>query len=349
MEENLQPTEVQETAPEDTVEAILRRRPRLKLRDGGLVEEAAAIPEPESEEIIEAESPATEPAPEGAAVPEKEEPPKPKYETLEEYEKARVEAEKKMHDATTKAAEERKAREKAEQEFAEFKAAQEAEAKRREEEAARPKPPTEDEQDAIFENALGEISELDTTDPAYRRNAGRIWRKAIVDAGINRAMPDVDAFAEQAYERISQRQAQEAARTAEERRQAESNRIRETAVELAAKAGLNMARREDGRYPADYRLFMDIAREIPERMPNFDEGKTPLEEQVNWVVQEVLLERGNVVQATQAELERQRKLQLQQQALGRGSTGPARKPVEEPEESIASTLERQREARRIRR
>ena len=132
------------------------------------------------------------------------------------------------------------------------------------------------------------------------------------------------------------------AKTAEERQREAEARGFAAAVELATKAGLNMADEDS----ADYIIFDRMSRKMP------DELKTPettLQAQVDWVVNEVRKRIGKVVQMTDAERERTRKLQLQQQNLGRGDT-PKPKPQEKPEtDTIASSLDRQKEARRARR
>lgn len=340
-------------APEDTVEGILRRRPKIMFRGGGLVEDTAKTESevetsqgepvaPETEEPVKVPLEVAQEKEPGA---EEEKPPK--YASMEEYEKARKEAERKMHEATTEAAALRKAREEAEK-LAEERSAELEKIKNELAEATKPKPLTDDERDDIFAQALGDIADLDTDEPDYRKKAGRIWRTAMEQAGQSRNMPSVDDVAEATWKRFQDLRAQEEAKNVEDRRQEEAERTRQRVTELAAQQGLNMTKREDGRYHLDHRLFWDIAQEIPARMPGFKEGETPLEEQVKWVANEVVLERGEAVQVSAAEKEKQRKLQQQQQVLGRGgSPPPVRAPAEE--ESIASAMQRQKEALRIRR
>ena len=145
--------------------------------------------------------------------------------TEEDFRRGYKEAETRMHAATEETAKEKAAREAAEAraEAAEAKLAeQDAERERLAAEAAKPKPMTEEDQDAIFEKAAAELADLDQSSPDYLKDYAKIWRRAINAAGQNRTPPDPETTAEEiatkAWEKIQAKQAEDKVKTEEERR-----------------------------------------------------------------------------------------------------------------------------------
>ena len=246
--------------------------------------------------------------------------------TVEDFRRGYKEAETRMHTATEETATERKAREAAEERA---KVAEEklAEQERLAREAARPKPLTEEDQDAVFEKAAEEIAELDRTDPDYLKNYARIWRRAVSKAGEHRAMPDADTLAEEAankaWEKLQAKQAAESAKTAEERQRESQERLDQQANDFAKQSGLNMTPGS-----ADYRLFWDIAHnDLGEQ--EFMKGDSPpqLEEQFKWCADKAKAIRGQVVEQTDAERAAVLAAQKNNQVLGKGSNPPPKEPV----------------------
>ena len=241
--------------------------------------------------------------------------------TLEDFRKNRKEAEAKMHEATGETAKEKTAREAAEERarVAEEKVtAQEAEKDRLAAEAAKPKVLSEDEQDEIFAKAAEDLRDLDTADPNYVKNYGKIWRKAISDAGLSRAPADpeltADEVANKAWTKFQAKQEAENVKTAEQRERENNERIHEQANEFAKKSGLDMTPGT-----AHYRLFWDIANNDLAKQ-EFMKGEKPasLEEQFKWVTEEAKRLTGQVVQQTDAEREAAAAVQRNNRVLGKG-------------------------------
>ena len=250
--------------------------------------------------------------------------------TVEDFRRGYKEAETRMHTATGETAKEKAAREAAEAraEAAEAKLAeQEAEKEKLATEAAKPKPLTEDEQDAIFEKAAAELADLDQTSPDYLKEYGRIWRKAINAAGQDRTPPDAETAAEEvatkAWEKFEAKRAAETAKTAEQRQREETERIQTQANDYAKKAGLDMTPGS-----AAYRLFWDIANNDLKDQ-EFMKGENPpsLEEQFKWVTEETRKVAGQVVQQTDEERRRAELVQRNNSVLGKGVThAPSKEP-----------------------
>jgi hypothetical protein len=224
--------------------------------------------------------------------------------TVEDFRKGYKEAETRMHEATGETAKEKTAREAAEVRAAAAEtklAEQEAERERLAAEAAKPKAMSEDEQDAVFEKAAEELRDLDTTDPDYLKNYGRIWRKAINAAGQDRTPPDPEtaseAIASKAWEKFQAKQAVESAKTAETREKENQERLDREANDFAKQSGLDMTPGS-----ADYRLFWDIAHnDLGEQ--EFMKGDTPPppKDQYKWVTEEAKRLKGQVVEQTDEE------------------------------------------------
>lgn len=246
---------------------------------------------------------------------------KPKFATLEEWEKGYKEAETRMHTATGETAKEREAREVAEKraEAAETKLAEkEAEIKRIADEAAKPKVLSEDEQDTVFENALSEIADLDRSDPDHKKQAAKIWRKAIASSGDSRPLPDPEKIAEdaatRAWEKIQAKQAEATAKTAEERDRENRERLNREASDFAKQAGLDMTPGS-----ADYRLFWDIANnDLGNQEFMKGDNLPPPVEQFKWVTGEAKRLLGKKVEQTEAERKAAAAAQKRNTVMGKG-------------------------------
>lgn len=278
------------------------------------IDESESGPEPQLEPV-QTEETEEEKAAREATPPEF----APKHKSWEETEKARVEAEKLITARAEEAKTEREKREALEAKI--------AEQERLAVEAAKPKPLTEDEQDEIFTKAAAELADLDQNDPDYLKNYGKIWRKAIGAAGQHRTPPDpentAEVVAQKAWEKFQTKQAEENAKTAEQREQENRERINQQANDFAKQAGLNMVKGS-----ADYRLFWDIANHDLATQ-DFMKGDNPpdLEEQFKWVVNEAKRLTGQVVEQTDVEREQARTAQKNNAVLGKGvQVAPAQEP-----------------------
>ena len=258
---------------------------------------------------------------------------KPKFATVEEYDKAYKEAETRMHTATGETAKEKAAREAAEAraEAAETKLAeQEAERVRLAAEAAKPQPMSEDEQDAIFSKAAEDLRDLDNQDPNYIRDYGRILRKAVT--AVSRGQVSVEPgttpeeIASKAWDQFQAKQATENAKTAETRARENQERLDREAIDFAKKEGLDMTPGS-----ADYRLFWDIARnDLGEQ--EFMKGDTlpPAEEQYKWVTEEAKKVLSKKVEQTDAERQAAKEAQKNNEVMGRGvHFTPPKEPVKQ--------------------
>ena len=242
---------------------------------------------------------------------------KPKFATVEEYDKAYKEAETRMHTATGETAKEREAREAAEKraEVAEAKLAeQEVEREKLAAEAAKPKSMTEDEQDAIFEKAASQLRDLDIGDPDYLRDYGRIMRKAVTAVSKSQVSVDPDTTANEvatkAWEQFQARQTAESVKTAEERQREDEVRVESNARDLGIKTGLDLGDPDS----ADSIIWDRMKTKIPQEV--FDKGT--LEAQVEWVAVEVRKRTGKVVQQTDAERKQVAEAQRRNTVMGKG-------------------------------
>jgi hypothetical protein len=278
--------------------------------------------------------------------PEPPEPPefKPKYKNQEEAERAHQEAERRMHEATTQAAQEKEAREAAERERDGLKAKlAEKETTKPPEPPAKTQEELDAEREAKIEAALDEIEQLDTSAPDYRKKVAKAWAKAGFGGGGQPAIPGSKELEEMVgrlvADRLQEREAADAAQRQkdEEDRQARENaNLRTKAEDLATQAGLNM-----GKGTVDYRLFWDVAGEIS------DEVKAkPFAEQVNWTVGEVRRLKGEVVQTTDQARQRGQENQKNNSVLEKGANRPHTPPAPEPY-TLGSIMNKHQEARRI--
>ena len=251
---------------------------------------------------------------------------KPKFATVEEYHKAYKEAETRMHTATGETAKEKAARKAAEKRADEAErklAEQETEKTRLAAEAVKPKPLSEDEQDAVFEKAVRDLADLETADENYHKNYAKIWRKAVIEAGQTRTLPDSDTLAEEAankaWEKIQAKQAAETAKTAEERQKEADARIRQQAIDYAKQAGLDMTPGS-----ADYRMFFDVANNDLGKQDFMAENPPPIEDQFKWVTDESKRILGKKVEQTEAERQAALANQRRNTPLGKGGNPPPR-------------------------
>jgi len=297
-----------ETPLDDELEhPVLEGHPAVTPEESGLTE---------GEEL--SEEPETPPA---------EEPPRLKYKSHEEAEKAYEEAQRKMHEATTEASQLRESQEALQKEIEELKAKMEEEPP-----PPPPPPPTAEERKAKLlavaksanQKALGRIAQLDRSDDDYTEQVAEAWgeahAEALMEAGISASSlseDEIGKIVKRQYEaeRESERKAR-ADRAAKEQQEA-GERLWQKAVTLAEDAGLNMQDRKS----ADYILFDSFSREIPDEY----HGK-PLQDQVGWVVGQVRSRVGQVVESSKQREALARRHQEDNAVLGRGSQTPRATP-----------------------
>ncbi|MBI4961034.1 MAG: hypothetical protein HY915_16310 [Desulfovibrio sp.] len=317
---------------EDSLANILERSRHQVLTEhpaaGGM---GALEPKPEEEEtpLPEETSETEDGKPPDETKPPETEPPKfePKHKTWEETEKARIEAEQKMHAATEETAQTRRELEELRQKSAEKEPEPPAEA---------PKPVTKEGRKERVKTALATIRDLDEADPDYDEKVAEAWAEAGVGGS---EVPDKNEIAKLVREELKAQD--EAKRQKDEevaQEQADAN-VRTKAEELAAGAGLNM-----GKGTLDNRLFWDVARGIPD-----DQKSKPFPEQVQWAVGEVRRLKGEIVQGKPGAEEQAREIQKQNAVLERGSTQTTRtrKPAEPETYTLGGIINSQMNQRRI--
>ncbi len=256
--------------------------------------------------------------------PEGGEPPKLKYKSHEDAERAYQEAERKMHDATTKASEEAAAREALQRELEELKAAEKGE------EEKPPEPPVSPEErktkllavaKAANRKALDKITELDRSDPDYADQVAEAWAEANAEALLEAGF-STSTMSEAEIAKVVKKQMGAEREAERQRGEAETAaRVWDQAVSLAEKAGLSMGDEDS----ADYILFDRFARKVPAEV-----SKEPLEKQVEWVVGQVRSRVGQAVQTDKQREEAARQHQNDNAVLGRGSHTPRTAPKEKP-------------------
>jgi len=248
------------------------------------------------------------------------EPPKPKYASVEEAERAANEAARKMHEASEAAARDREAREALERENAELKAAKEA----AEIEAA--KPAAIEANQAAYEEALKRIKEI----PVTRDDDGNLvypddYDKQVAAAWASTA-PDPEKIIEEVTRRTEQKEAERRAaaeaKAAEESAATSAAQIRADAEKLAASEGLDMTPGS-----ADYRLFYSLVDELAAN-PEHEYREKPFEEQVKWATGGVRQILGKKIELTDAERAAARRTQTRNAVLERGITRQV--PAEQP-------------------
>lgn len=293
---------------------------------------------PEEEEA----SPEEETNPPEEIPPGEEKPPdppefQPKHQTWQETEKARLEAEQKMHTATEEAANLRKELDALKEKDVEKETAQPPEPP-----TESPKPVTKEERKARVKTALATIRELDETDPDYDEKVAEAWAEAGV-GGSEVPFPDKDeiakAVAQQVRDELKADDEAQRQKGEEERQNQAKVDARTKAEELATGAGLNMAKGT-----ADYRLFWDVAQEIPN-----EQRSKPFSEQVQWAVGEVRRLKGDMIQGNPGAKARAQEIQRQNAVLERGSsqTTQTRKPPESETYTLGGIINSQLNARRI--
>ena len=284
----------------------------------------AAAAETAAAEAAENETPEEKAAREAAALE-----PKPKFETIEEYQKALKEAETRMHAATTEAAEARQARENLEAEVAEIRATQETEAA----EAAKLVPKTE--RKAAYAAALKRIQEI----PLTRNDDGEVvypdnYDDQVAEAWASTAVDPHEVAKEAAKlarEELRQERQAEDTRTAAEKEEATRLQIRADAEKMAATQGLDMTPGS-----ADYRLFYSMVDELAADPEHEYQGK-PFEEQVKWATTGVRQVLGKKIELTDAERAAARRHQDRNVVLGRGLT-PTPTPEPKKQRSMQEIL-----------
>jgi len=256
-----------------------------------------------------------------AAASEKEspEPPKPKYASIEEAEKAANEAATKMHEATEEAATERKAREDlaaeielTKKELADVRAEQEASAA----EIAKTVPKTE--RKAAFAEALKKIQAI----PLTRGEDGEVvypddYDDQVAEAWAGTAVDPEEVAkiaAKLAKEEIKRERQVEDTRTAAEKEEVSRLQIRADAEKMATEQGLDMTPGS-----ADYRLFYSHVDELAND-PKHEFREKPFEEQVKWAASGVRQILGKKIEMTDAERAAAKRNQDKNAVLERGIT-----------------------------
>jgi hypothetical protein len=238
------------------------------------------------------------------------EPPKPKYASIEEAERAANEAAARMHTATEEAARERKAREALETEMAEVRLAQETAAA----EVAKLVPKTERKE--AFAGALKKIQAI----PLSRGEDGEVIYPDDYDDQVAEAWASTSVdphevakeAAKLAREELRRERAAEDTRTADEKAEAQRKAIIVDAEKMAVEHGLDMTPGS-----ADYRLFYSHVDELAGN-PEHEFAEKPFAEQVKWATQGVRQVLGKKIELTEAERIAARRAQDRNAILERG-------------------------------
>jgi hypothetical protein len=278
-------------------------------RQAATAEAAPVVEEPEPAAVIA--------APEESGTPP--EPPKPKFESIEDYDKAYKEAEKRMHTAAEEAAAERKAREDlvaeielTRQELAGVRAEQEASAA----EIAKTAPKAE--RKAAFAEALKKIQAIPLSrgddgevvyPPDYDDQVAEAWAGTSVDP-----QEVAKEAAKLAREELKRERHVEDTRTAAEREEAGRLQIRFDAEKMAAEQGLDMTPGS-----ADYRLFYSYVDELASD-PKHEYRDKSFDEQVKWAAGGVRQILGKKIEMTDAERAAAKRNQERNAVLERGIT-----------------------------
>ena len=280
-------------------------------------------------------------AKEGEEAPKKEEAAAgPRFKSQEEAEKAHLEAETRMHTATTEAADLKR---------------QNAELQKKLEVAERPlekpteekpvvKPPTEEERMAKIVEAtkaanavaVPKLRALDPDDPDYEQKYADIQTeiaiataKALLEVGISTA-----SLSREEVEQIYQEKLDAERKKGEA---TEAARIEVKAKDIAIKSGLDLSDPES----LDSIVWDRMKGQIPEEIY----AKGTLEAQVEWVTAEV---RKRIGKAALTEAERQAAARIAQennQPLGKGGQKPKPQTQQKQEGSLASDFEDARRQR----
>jgi hypothetical protein len=263
---------------------------------------------------------------------------KPKFATVEEWERGYKEAETRMHTATEETAKEKAAREAADARAAE------AERKLAEKEAAAKPPETSLEEKEnqllaqmteIRTKAAREIADLDRSDPdKYYQDWAAINSKADLEIkragrklGLEGQAEDIGQVVK--AEVKAERDADEAKREverkakAEEDRKASGERAWQEALDYGKKAGLDL---DDPDESADYDLFDMAGQKLPEEL----RGKGATKEVCDWMVSYVRKRTGKKIEQTDEERRQVLETQRRNAILGKGGTPPPRVTKTEP-------------------
>jgi hypothetical protein len=284
-------------------------------------EAAAAAAEAARQAALEAETPEQKAEREAAEAAAK--PPEftPKHKTWEETEGAREEAERKMHEATTKAAEEKAARETLEAELAELRAA-----KPPEKEEEPPVPPATPEErkaklvgvaKAANKKAVAKIRGLDTGDEDYDDQVAAAWAEANAEALLESGIGSTASLSREEVsnlvkEQVKAERESEKAAKAERDAQDESTRAYNKALDLAKASGLDMEEESTERD-----LFDTWAARMPEELRN--KGVEAIQEKADWVIAKVKQKLGRVVEQTEAQRQAALANQNRNRPLGKGA------------------------------
>jgi hypothetical protein len=293
-------------------------------RQAAEAEAAPVVEEPEAPVVA---------APEESGTPP--EPPKPKFESIEDYDKAYKEAEKRMHTAAEEAAAERKAREDlaaeielTRQELAEVRAEQEAAAA----EVAKTAPKTE--RKAAFAEALKKIQAI----PLSRGEDGEVvyppdYDDQVAEAWAGTSVDPQEVAKEAARltrEELKRERQVEDTRTAAEREEAGRVQIRADAERMASEQGLDMTHGS-----ADYRLFYSHVDELASD-PKHEYRDKPFDEQVKWAAGGVRQVLGKKIEMTDAERAAAKRNQERNAVLERGITRQV--TVEQPKQRTMNEI-----------
>jgi hypothetical protein len=259
-----------------------------------------------------------------------------KHTNLEEADRAVKAAERKMHDATTEAANLRKENEGLRSRVDDMQVQLTAIQQQVQERAAEL---SEEEESAIMQKGLKEMQELDTSDPEYLPRMSKIWASTLKK--LNKlGDKSVKQAAKEVVKEVLEQQNQEA--TA----QGDRHRLWDKANKQAAKAGLEMedAGATEGGTPKrsdDYLLFWRTAPDAPENLD--EDGK------IEWTIKEVKRITGRKVKAVKEQEAKARQHQERQTPLGRAGGGPDAAPTDKSSRplSLNDALQKNRAKRVI--
>ena len=309
---------------------------------GGETDEEKAAREAAEAEAAAAAKP---PGEEGKPPEKKEEEVKPKfkYASQEEAEKAETEAERKMHEATTAAAEEKRKREAAEAELAR---AREKPPEKVEEKPPAEKPPKLSKEELrtrrveLRESFLERMWALDTTDPTYKKDLIALMAEmdeTMMDLGISASQREADIGTVIKQEVKKQLTARDKDRQEEDLRTA-----RETAWNKAVAYGLEAGLNLNDADSADIDLFEAASNKLPDNLT----GKGFTKEVGEWMVNYVRTRTGKVALSEAEKEAAAKKAQELNQPLGKGG---GLKPKPKPEEETPGSLREDFEEARGRR
>ena len=273
---------------------------------------------------------------------------KPKFDSIEEYDKAYKEAETKMHTATQETKREREAREKVESELAEAKRLLE-EAKKPPAEKKEEPPASAEEFDAQFEavaeaaneeaiNAIAALEDPDTYDQeavkAHNKKVAAIWAKA--HAKINRAGKQTSVSQEDIDRLIDQRLETKDAAAKLAREQVDTDaaaaRAWQEVVDHCKKAGLPVDKAD-----APEADFLEAAdRKLPKEL----QGQGATEAVKEYYLNYVRSRAGKVVEQTDEQRKRAAEHQKGNYVMGKGTNFT---PSKQPAQRSYTSMRKERE------